>query len=132
MALLLVVAVLGAVLIGIVTGKADRWLRWLVDDAEAGGWGSRVAVALLSTAIALPLLVLGAYSARLGRHVRRDDRFPPANMPVLRDTEVLTGPPARRRAERLVRLGWGLAGVGVAIGGACWWIMDRLLDSLRR
>lgn len=128
--LLLVAVLVGALLIVVVRRIGPTWAEWLVAAATAGGLRAGAVAAGLAVAFAAPLLVVGAYTVRLGGRVARDDRFPPARMSVVRDIEVVTGPPAQRRARRFRRLGWGLIGFGVAAGSGFWWILQRLLDSI--
>lgn len=101
-----IIALVAAGLIG-ATGIAmlQQWLDELARGRDATDPGT---LGLMATALALTigiacasLLVLGFYLWRLGTRVHASMRFPPPGMRVLRDTPVVRGADASRRARML-------------------------------
>ncbi|MDJ0704886.1 MAG: hypothetical protein QNJ46_16515 [Leptolyngbyaceae cyanobacterium MO_188.B28] len=61
----------------------------------------------------LPLLLMAYYSYRLARKAIASSQFPPPGMKVLRDTEILEGPAARRKGRQLWVVSIALALIAV-------------------
>ena len=79
---------------------------------------SLAAALVWSTAgISVMLLAVAAYAWRLGARARDASRFPPPGMRVIRDTVVLHGPAAGRRAKLLqaLAIALGVCGVGLFV-----------------
>jgi hypothetical protein len=69
---------------------------------------------------------VGLYVFRLGRSVIKNERFPPPNQKVIRDTKLIEGEKARARGRILVALSLLLISFGLF--GAFY--VPRVLDEL--
>lgn len=87
----MLVAAIGVLGIAIVRRIAGVWVEWMADEAAGDGPGLQAVILGLAFLLASPLVLLVAYTGWLGRRVRRGDRFPPAGLPLLRDTAVVVG-----------------------------------------
>lgn len=101
--------------------------RWLTANAEllAARPGLVAAAALV---LVLPLCAFALYLWRLGGRVSASGRFPPPDTPVLRDTRVLEGAPARRRGRVIRALAALLLATSLAVPATLWyafWLLGR-------
>jgi len=103
--------------------------RWLTEHAEllAARPGLVAAAALV---LVLPLCAFALYLWRLGGRVTASGRFPPPDTPVLRDTRVLEGAPARRRGQIIQALAALLLATSLAVPATLWyafWLLGHRL-----
>jgi len=96
-----ILIVAGSIPVGLVLIYLLQNTQHLIE--EWMGRGQKMArlnimMAVLAVAISGPLLDCSFYLWRLGNRILTESCFPPAGMAVLRDTPVLTGPAAHRRA----------------------------------
>ena len=79
--------------------------------------------------IFLPFVLLAYRLYRLGRRVSSSDQFPPPGTPVLFDTEIRQGPPARGRARVATVL--AIALLVIALAGMFYlpYAFERILRS---
>ena len=96
---------------------------WVADDVEGR---LPLVAAILAAMPSLPLVAFGVYLWRLGSRVVDTSRFPPRDMPVIRDTPVVEGVVAVRRGRMLRAAGIGLVGAAMAVALVVW----RLLAGL--
>lgn len=121
--------VLGAVALGVLHWELRRLARLAQNDVPAAvEHVQRLALATLGAA-ALGLIGMGVSLVRLGRRVRRSDRYPPPGMTVLRDTAIRTGPAARRVARSLAAGGVFFLVVGTLATGFLYWLVARMFDG---
>ena len=66
------------------------------------------------------LLVAAILVLRLAQCIRSAGRYPPPGMPVIRDTPVLRGDAACRRARGIKIAGWALVLSAMALFAASW------------
>ena len=95
---ILLINTAGAVLIWLVTRQIDR----LVD--LTGLEHAALIICLAMILVSLGILPTALYLYTTGRRIRQAERFPPPGMAVIRNTPVITGPPARRRGTILMIL----------------------------
>jgi hypothetical protein len=118
-------AVLSCVLL-VLAGAIALWAfqSWLVGVARAPAAAAQrellIALACLLGASCAMLLALGVFLWRTGARVRRAVQFPPPAMRVLRDTTVLRGDAAHRRARIIQGTGAALAVCSMALLIAAW------------
>jgi hypothetical protein len=93
---------------------------WILEDPALTTERVRLALGLLGLAGGLPMGGFAVYFWRLGSAVRRAERFPPPGVAVVRDTWVLTGAAARRRAHVIRLFALVLLAVGVAMPVLLW------------
>ncbi len=86
------------------TGQPEEDLRRL-------GW---VFYGVLGAMALFPVLS-GMRVATIGREIVRTERYPPPGRPVIVNTPIRTGPPARRRGQILVALGALLVACGIGL-----------------
>lgn len=122
------------VLIGVTVGAASivasgyLWPaleKWINSDPSQ--FLARARLVLLGAALLLvaPLVAIAIWLWRLGARALAGDRFPPPGVAVIRDTPVLTGDAARRRA----RLAQSFAIFLLAAAGAMailFWRLSRM------
>jgi hypothetical protein len=105
----------------------DRWLDGVLalerTEARAAlAIGLRRAVA----AVALLLIAYAAHVFRHGRRIARTGRFPPPGVSVIRDTVVLEGDAARRRALLIQAIACCLAVLALLLTAAAFYLAARL------
>ena len=127
-------AALLAALTALVGAVLVTWVRDLLGEAAASvksdplGAAARATAALrvAAAATALPLFAIVGYGYVLAFRIRASGRFPPPGTSVSRDTPVLRGPAALRRARLLALLMTVLAAAAVALPV----MFDRLAETL--
>jgi cytochrome bd-type quinol oxidase subunit 1 len=87
-----------------------------------------VALKLTAGVTSLSLILLAAWIARLSLKTHKSGRFPPPGAKVIRDTKVVLGPRAHRRA----RVGFFLAAAAVAGAAVVPAFTWRLIDTLAK
>ena len=95
---ILLINTAGAVLIWLVTRQIDR----LIDLTGMEHAALIICVAMIL--VSLGILPTALYLFTVGRRIRHAERFPPPGMAVIRNTPIITGPPARRRGLILMVL----------------------------
>ena len=98
LAALILINTAGAGIIWLVTRYIDR----LIDFT--GMERITLIICLAMILVSLGTLPTALYLFTVGRRIRQAERFPPPGMAVIRNTAVITGPPARRRGTILVVL----------------------------
>jgi uncharacterized iron-regulated membrane protein len=93
---------------------------WILEDPALTTERVRLALGLLGLAGGLPMACFAAYFWHLGSAARRTGRFPPPGVAVVRDTWVLTGDAARRRAHVIRLFALVLLALGVAMPLLLW------------
>jgi hypothetical protein len=125
MAIVATATLAGLALLQLATPSAAiaAWITEAPGSSEA-----RILIVIwgLTAAITGPALAAAFYLARLARQVVRDERFPPAGMRVVRDTPILRGAAARRRARVMQVVAAGLVGVGFCFALAVLLLSVRL------
>ncbi len=120
--LFIVAATLGALIVG--------WgLPWA--EQNLARQNPESALRVLKAALVfvfLSVVALGLCLFRFGRSVLENERFPPPNHKVIRDTRILEGKEARTRGRVLVFLSLLLISIGLL--GAFW--VPHLMESLPR
>ena len=74
---------------------------WVADNPAQAPLRLRLIASSVAAAVVIPALVLAGRFWQLGRRVIRSSRFPPPDMPVVRDTVVWHGLAAHRRGRML-------------------------------
>ena len=110
----------------------ERWLAGVTRLADTQAAMDSVARALWFTAIlgAAGALAFGVYAWRLAARVQAALRFPPSGLPVVRDTVILVGQAAVRRAYILRVIGVLLVVAGASLVVAVSFILHRLVQSV--
>jgi hypothetical protein len=92
---------------------------WLDDLRELEARAARAALlqwlAGATAVTALTTTIVGIYLWRLGRRIVTALHFPPPGMPVIRDTVILQGKPARIRGLLIQGTGLALGLLGLAL-----------------
>ena len=83
----------------------------------------------LAIAMGTGVLAMTVYILSISRAVARQRRFPPADMRVVRDTRVLRGKAAIRRAQLGRVLSAVLCVLGIALASAIWLLPDVLFGG---
>lgn len=111
-----------------VAGMQRDLTEWILAEPERSA-GRIVLVLMVAAALlAVPLLVAATLMWRFAERINRAERFPPPGTAVVRDTEVLTGAPARRRALVLKAFSVFFAIAAVVVPVSMW----RIAQSLGR
>lgn len=127
---LVLVAVALAVGLGLLAALATarpELERWLTGNAELLAARPGL-VAGAAFVLVLPLCAFAIYLWRLGARVIASGRFPPPGTPVLRDTRVLDGAPARQRGRLIQGLAALLLATSLAVPATLWyafWALGR-------
>jgi len=79
--------------------------------------------------LGLPLLILSLWLARFSFRVRREERFPPEGVKVIRDTQLVTGAAARLRARIGFVLAFLFATLGVFVPLFFWMVIQVVTDA---
>lgn len=95
---LVVLIVCFALLAWFLTNK-DNLVNWLFANLDALVANSWIPWSFMLVVLS-PVLVLGGWLVLTGRRVMQGKRFPPPGMAVTKDTEILTGEAAQRRARQ--------------------------------
>ena len=118
----------------VVVGAIALWAvqSWLAGLAQAAPSAARhqllAAFASVIGASCAMLLALGIYLWRKGGQVRGAAQFPPPGMHMLRDTPVLRGAAAYRRARIMQGIGVALVLCCLALLAATWRLYSVLAD----
>jgi hypothetical protein len=121
--ILAVVTLIGVILIaaaGQLRAAAEAWVeRDLATRA-------RMVIGAMTVLAVGPLLVLAAYSWRLGGRILRGGRYPPPGVRVVRDTPVVTGDAAVRMARGVRVLAALVCASGVLLAYLIWRLVAML------
>jgi hypothetical protein len=120
------VAIAGAVFVLAANQFRPQFENWLREDLRVRIW---IVVALVDAAVVLPLLGAAGYLWHLGTRIARAARYPPPELRVLHDTEIVTGVTARRRAYAVRALACVLALAAVLLVYFMWRVVFLLLSS---
>ncbi len=117
---------LGAFMLNWAEGRANAIGELAGKDLDAAIEQAKLLTRLVAAAISIPLIAFAAYARRVASKVRASDQFPPAQMKVVRDTPVLRGSRAQRRASVLTAFALFLLIAAVAIPIA----MERVIGAI--
>jgi hypothetical protein len=92
--LVLALAVVGA---GVIVWLERTWAA--IDPGTVDPEAVKRVLTIAPVLLGLPLLIFGLWLARFSLRVRREERFPPEGVKVIRDTQLVTGDAARLRAR---------------------------------
>jgi hypothetical protein len=112
---LVTIALSGFVLLIFSQSLAGDIAGWAFDDPAAVSGRLTVLVFALGCLTVTPLAVLAGYLLRYAGAVTTAGRYPPHGRPVLRDTHVLLGAPAVRRARLLRAFAGAIAILAVVL-----------------
>lgn len=121
-------AAVGAVVLSAMTPIWGRLREWVAEDPAQAVIRLRLVATSTGALVAIPTLVLAARWWQLGERVVRSSRFPPPDMPVVRDTVIWHGQAARRRGRLLQGVALLLS---IAVSGLLM-IVWRVLSLLRK
>lgn len=116
-------AIVGIVLLATATALRPSFEAWVGEDVPSR---LRLAMVTVSLLAIVPPLWMSAYLWRLGGRAIRAERFPTADLHVIRNTSVLTGAAARRRGRWLQILAATLAGSVILLGVLLWRLLSLL------
>jgi hypothetical protein len=116
-------AAAGTVLLTMATALRPSFEAWVREDVPSR---LRLVMVTLSLLAIVPPLWMSAYLWKLGGRAIRAERFPTADLRVVRDTPVLTGAAARRRGRWLQILAAALAGSVMLLGVLLWRLVSLL------
>jgi hypothetical protein len=74
---------------------------WILADSDSVAFRARVVLGVVALFVVAPLIAFAAYFYQLGTLTVSSARFPPPGTPMMQDTIVLTGDPARTRGRVL-------------------------------
>lgn len=123
--LLLVGLVLGLILIQLLETALEEQEQWLLDNLPLILENSQLVV-VLGIVMALPLAGLSIYLLLFANRIARAERFPPPGVAVTRDTPVIEGAAARRRAWLLRILAMVIFLCGYTLPWVLWSIVDQV------
>jgi hypothetical protein len=115
--LLVAGAVVGGVAITLFERYREALLGWVAADPQPR---ARLVLGAVAAAAVVPLLACAAYVWRIGVRTLRAGEFPPPGFRVVRDTPVVTGPPAMARGRLLRVFALACAGGAVALVFLLW------------
>jgi hypothetical protein len=119
LAVVVVVAALGAAAVYAFTAGSDAVAAWLFEALSSQERRGRTLAGITTTLLA-PLLVVAAWFAWLGGQIVAAGRFPPPGQRVIRDTPILEGHNARVRGQLLRVIAAMLAGGALLIAVILW------------
>jgi hypothetical protein len=118
----LVATVVGSVAIVAFLTYRDALLAWAASDMRH----ARFVVALLAALISVPTLVVAWHVWHFGHRVVRQQRYPPADASLKRNTPVARGDAARWRGRTLQALAAALGLAAACLVGLLWRLWQRL------
>ena len=124
--LVLLTTIAAAILVVPTTSRLNALRDWLTEDPSQTQVRFRYVAAALSVGLAVPIVWFSIYSWRLAGRIRRAGQFPPPGLRVLRDTVIVRGARAHRRAAFLQLLSVLLILSTVGFIAALWWLVQIL------
>ncbi len=119
----------GATLLGAaVFSRFDDIAQWVIADPAH----AVMRINLLIGTLLIPASVMifaGRRLWRVGEETLRAQRYPPPGQKVIRDTAILEGPAARRRARQLQWLSGLLVFCALLPPPMLWWLVWRIAET---
>lgn len=123
------IVVLGLIALGALRAELRRVVRLAQDDVPAAVQQVQRLALWTFGAASFGLVGMAVSLMRLGRRIRRSDRYPPPGMLVLRDTPLRTGAAARRMARSVTAGGVFFLVMGTLGMAFLYWLAARILEG---
>ena len=115
-------AAVGGLLIAGFAHFGEPFRAWLLSEPAETAGRARLALYVSALVLSVPLIAFAVYLWRLGARVLRAQQFPPPGFRVIRDTPVISGPPAMTRGQVIQVLALCLGLAAALLWLFFWWL----------